>query len=56
MARVFKENLFVCATCKKEFEGKDMLSNGVYCKPCSNAKRREYMREYMRKRREQNKC
>lgn len=46
-----KTNKYECPKCRKVYEIEHM-GNKAYCKMCY----REYMRNYMKKRREQNKC
>ena len=46
-----KTNKYECPKCRKVYEIEHM-GNKAYCKMCY----REYMRNYMKKRREQTKC
>ena len=50
MSKIYQIGVFKCCKCEESFE-KEQMSNHSYCKRCY----RDYMRIYMRKRREQNK-
>ncbi len=50
MSKIYQIGVFKCCKCEEIFE-KEQMSNHSYCKKCY----RDYMRIYMRKRREQNK-